>query len=557
MVAGPSEAAAAGVAILELGGTAIDAAVSAAVVACVAQPADATIAGSGFMIVQDERGKTWSVEFPARAPRHATPPLFVLDHEAPKGLLALASVENEANAVGCLAPGIPGAVAGLCLAHQRFGALPLSRVLEPAIELATSGIEVDAYCSLQLTLNAKHIARFPATAQIFTPDQEIPVGPFATPESAPSIRLPQHDLARTLAMIGERGPGVFYTGEIAHAIVDHFAAQGGLLDSEDLAHYRASCRSPISYELDGGELFAPNSPSGSWTVLQALAVLRRVRAEGASHNSKQYLHAVIESLHRSFADRYAYMADPEDGGKEPSWFLAPERISLHASEFMENQAWEGFGAESDPWAQFSANHSGHSGGGHGTTHVSAIDRTGRAASCTLTAADSFGSKVVVPGTGILFDNAMLWFDPVPGSANSIAGGKRPLVNMSPVIARTTSGRVIAVGAPGGRRIISAVAQLILNLVDFGMPAEEAINAPRIDASGSTVLASERIDSVTLDDLRGLGHRIQKISQQHHPFSYEFARPSAAVRDREGRCEASIEPFSTGTALASRPSRAIA
>ena len=185
---------------------------------------------------------------------------------------------------------------------------------------------------------------------------------------------------------------------------------------------------------------------------------------------------------------------------------------------------------------------------HGTTHFTVVDGDGMMVSCTHTAGNAFGSKVVAEGTGLLFDAGMVWFNAHPGAANSIAPGKRPLVNMGPLLLARDGEPRLAVGAPGGRRIIDAVVQVVVNAVDRGMGIEDALGAPRVDASGSKVLASERLGPA-LDALRERGHDVVAVREEHSPFSYEFARPVGAEIAADGSRRASADPFTQGHAAA--------
>jgi gamma-glutamyltranspeptidase/glutathione hydrolase len=575
VAAARSEAAAAGMAMLERGGNAVDAAVAVGWAAAVIEPMDTSIGGSGLMLVHDpDAGKTWSVEFPPRAPRAARPGIYeVLDSRDATRLLGVSVVRDDANSEGWLAPGVPGTVAGLCLAHERFGRMPREEVMEPAIELADDGFAADAYYALQALANLNYLRRDREAARLFLADGLPPVPAFlgrATLAAPPIVCQP--DLAETLRAIARDGPAVFYTGEIAEAMASEVSAHGGLLDRQDLARYRATIERPLRRRYRDTEVFVPRCPAGGWTELQLLALLERFDLEALGHNSPEALQALIESSRHAFADRYHYFGDPDEVAvplegilsdtyaEEIAGQIAPDRAGFRF-DLDAGHPWEAFAfrAAHDAWRHDRGHpvapppvdvlrYSAASGGG-GTTHFSVIDSQGMTVSCTHSAANAFGSKVIPKGTGVLLDSAMVWFNAQPGAANSIAPGRRPLVNMGPLLALRDGQPLLATGAPGGRRLTSALVQILSNVVDFEMPVGEAVAAPRIDASGLTVLASTRIPSSTRERLASMGHPMTDVEEEHEPFSYELARPIAAMIDDTGTRRGSADPFTVGVAMA--------
>ena len=393
----------------------------------------------------------------------------------------------------------------------------------------------------------------------------------ATLAEPPIVR--QSDLAETLRAIARDGPAVFYTGEIADAIASDVSAHGGMLDRQDLARYRATVERPLQRPYRNTAVLVPRCPGGGWTELQLLALLERFDLKALGHNSPEALHILTEASRNAFADRYHYLGDPEEAAvplegilsdayaDEIAGQITPDRVGLQF-EAEEGQPWEAyaFRAVHDPWrhdpgrpsapplsAGVGPSASGRAGGG--TTHFSVIDARGMAVSCTHSAANAFGSKVMPKGTGVLLDSGMAWFNAQAGAANSIAPGRRPLVNMGPLLALRDGQPLLALGAPGGRRLTSALVQILCNVVDFGMTVGEAVAAPRIDASGLTVLASTRISSATRERLAAMGHAISDVEEEHEPFSYELARPIAAMVDDTGRRRGSADPFTVGVAIA--------
>ena len=524
-VAGRRETVEAGLGVMAQGGNAVDAAVAMAFTAAVAEPTEASIGGSGFMLVHDRAsGNAWSIEFPPRAPLRATADMYApaADGVADR-LLGTVPVRGDANATGWLAPCVPAVVAGLCLAHARFGLLGLANLVEPAAALAEHGFEVDSYLSLQALDHIGDLRASRQAARIFLCEGLPPAAPFATRAAAPRLRQPE--LARTLRAIAAGGAEAFYRGDVAGAIHEAFERHGGLISCTDLRRYSATIERPLSTSYRGWSVLAPRAPTGGWTVLQALQILDRIEVEP---DSVAELHAVAEALQLAFLDRYRAAGDVD----------AADLLSAsRADELAELIRSDGKAAPTErmpasPWR------------GHGTTHLCAVDADGRTVSCTITAGNTFGGKVVADGTGVLLDSGMAWFDPRPGRANSIAPWKRPLVNMAPLLLIRGDDR-IALGAAGGRRIISAVTQVARGVIDHGLPLQEAISAPRLDASDRTIRLSDRFPEGTAEALRALGHELLVIEEQHLPFSYEFARPAGARVDASGIRSGGIHPLAQG------------
>ena len=520
-MAGRRETVEAGLRVMAADGNAVDAAVAMAFTAAVVEPTEASIAGSGFLLAHDPAsGNAWSVEFPPRAPLRATAGMYdPAEESAPDRLLGTVPVRADANATGWLAPCVPGAVAGLCLANARFGTLPLARLIDPAAELAQDGFEIDSYLSLQALEHLGDLRASRDAARIFLCDGLPPAAPFATRAGSDPPRLHQPDLARTLRAIASGGAEAFYGGEVSEAIHKAFERHGGLISQTDLGRYSATIERPLCGSYRGWSLLAPRGPSGGSTVIEALQILDLVEIEPGPVAE---LHAVAEALQLAFLDRYRGAEDlsAAHAARLAGMIRADRKTAL--TEQMPASPWRG----------------------HGTTHLCAVDADGRTVSCTITAGNTFGSKVVVDGTGLLFDSGMAWFDPRPGAPNSIAPWKPPLVNMAPLLL-IRGGDRIALGAAGGRRIVSAVTQVARGVVDHGLSLQEAISAPRLDASDRTIRLSDRIPDATADGLRALGHELLRIEEQHLPFSYEFARPAAARVDESGIRSGGIHPLAQG------------
>jgi gamma-glutamyltranspeptidase/glutathione hydrolase len=558
------------------GGNAVDAAVACAFVAGVVEPMETCLAGSGFLLVWDPaEARATAVDFPPRAPLAARADMFeVVPSQDADRLLGVSAVRDDANTEGILAPGVPGTVAGLLAAHERLGRMPRRQVLEPAIRAASDGFAVDGYYALQALDHLETLRAQADAAAIYLDGRGLPPVPAflgdVTLGVAPLLR--QSDLARTLELVAERGAAGFYDGEIALAIERHFAEHGGLITREDLAAYRPLVGEPVRARYRGLELMVPGSPCGGWTALQILRALERFELSGTSVADAGALHAVVATSRRAFADRYHWLGDPDFvpvplhallGEAYADETAAAIRAGDPGPSFAAEHGlpWEAlaFRATGDPWAHEDeperrpefrpARPAPSASERHGTTHMAVVDGDGMMVSCTHTAGNAFGSKVLAAGTGLLFDAAMVWFNAVPGAANSIAPVKRPLVNMAPVLVLDGGRARLTVGAPGGRRIIDAVVQVLVSALDRGLALQDAIGAPRVDASGAAVLASERLGEEALEALRARGHEVVAVREQHAPFGYEFARPVGVEIAANGRRRAGIDPLTQGHAAA--------
>jgi gamma-glutamyltranspeptidase/glutathione hydrolase len=476
------------------------------------------------MLVHDPAsGNAWSIEFPPRAPLNARPGMFEpTGAGAETGLLGVGAVRGDANATGWLAPCVPGVVAGLCLAQGRFGTVPLARLLDPAIALADDGFEFDSYLTLEALEHLRSLRANPECARIFLRRGLPPIPPVAVALSE-SPRLRQRDLARTLRAVAAEGADAFYRGEVADAIHTAFERFGGVLTRDDLEAYQATIERPLRGSYRGWSVLGPRAPSGGWTAIQALQIMDRRAPD---------LHALAEALQLAFADRYRVAGD----GCDPEALLSDPRTDELADTIRSNgKSPLTEGIPSAPWS---------TDYGHGTTQLCAVDADGRMVSCTLTAGNTFGAKVIARDTGVLFDSGMAWFDPRSGAANSIAGGRRPLVNMAPLLL-VRGGNRVGLGAAGGRRIISAVTQVASGIIDRGMPVQEAISAPRLDASDRILRLSNRFAAHVAEGLRALGHDVLEVSEEDLPFPYEFARPAAAAVDDQDIRSGGIQPYAQG------------
>lgn len=523
----------AGARMLEQGGNAMDAAVAAAFVSGVVEPMMSGIGGGGVMIVHDPAdGKDYCVEFGMRSPALATPDCYeLLDHRSTE-VFKWRAVRDEANTVGYRSAAVPGAVAGYCLALERWGTLPLATVIQPAIELAADGIDSHWYHSLLAHKERHRLRRFPASATTFLPDGDAP-NPLDIEGRAG--RLVQPDLARTLERIAAEGPDAFYRGATAAAIDADMRANDGLLRAADLAAYRAVIRPALTFAYRDATVATVPGPFGGVTMAQMLQILDGFDLAASGHNTAATLHLIAEASRLAFADRFAYLADPEVvptpfAGILSAAYTAERRDAIDRGRAMPTLA------PGDPWRHEPGGRpaslppsSGPGPARSNTTHLCAADRDGLAISLTTTLMSSFGSAVTIPGTGVLLNNGMSWFDPEPGRAASLAPSRRPLTNQTPAIVSDAAGPRFVVGASGGRRILDAVAQLIIKAVDFGLGAQAAISSPRMDCSEQRLIVDDRVGPAALAGLADLGHDL--TAHQLDFFLNGFASPDAILYDR--------------------------
>ena len=546
--------------VLAAGGNAVDAAVALGFCASVTLPSATTIAGSGFMLVDGDAG-TASIEFPPRAPLAARADMYRLSAGGGgSAMMGVAAVADGANDVGAKAAGVPGVVAGLCAAHARFGRLPLAAVLAPAVALAQDGFETTPELQLATLAALPHVRADPELAETFLDAQGAPpIGDFGFSQSgAAPVLVRQPRLARALRAIAQRGHDGFYAGDDSDRLVAAVRARGGLLDTADLARYRADLVAPLTVAVGAHRIAMPAAPCGAWTVAQLLKAWEAATAMG---DGVRDLHRRAELARHAFADRYHWHADPDHVAVPLAALLGDGHAARLAAAVDDRRATFGLDrAGEEPWIRFAAEQphalpaAAHAharpapvgvpsglGDSRETTHYSVVDGDGLLVSCTMTAANGFGARVMCEG--ILLDDAMIWFNASPGYANSIAPWKRPLVNMAPIVVTRADGARLALGAPGGRRIVMAVAEVARRWL-CGESLEAALDAPRTDASGRELLASPRLGDELLDGLRERGHPLRIVDDRDR-FSYEFAHPVAVACDRRGERSAGVQPYCGG------------
>jgi gamma-glutamyltranspeptidase/glutathione hydrolase len=349
-------------------------------------------------------------------------------------------------------------------------------VIQPAIELAEKGIAVDWYLTLKTATMAKELSRYPSTRDVWLPGGFPPV----TAAGAPLGRLVLKGLAGTMRRLAQAGPRDFYEGEVAASIAKDIQALGGYLTIDDLRNYKARIVKPLEVEYRGAQLaLAPGLTAGP-TMQRALAKLEQVKLQPGGLKTDAFL-AYARILREGYTERLATMGETSDH-RDPST----------------------------------------------TTHLNVVDRDGNMVALTQTLLSVFGSKVVLPQSGVLMNNGIMWFDPRPESPNYLAPNKRPLTNMNPMIARKNGKAWFAMGASGGRKIMPAVYQLTSFLIDHGMSLEDAFHQPRIDASGGeTVSVDPRLPDAVK---RALGEQFPTVETELVVYPTNYACPSAVLRD---------------------------
>jgi gamma-glutamyltranspeptidase/glutathione hydrolase len=534
-------AAEAGAAVLRHGGNAIDAAVVTALTAGVVEPSMSGIGGGGYLVAHfPDRDKAVAVEYPMVSPAAATSDMFPLVGGAKDTeLFAWPAVVGAANVIGHRAVAVPGTVAGLSLALERFGTISWAEALEPAIRYAEEGVPVTWHTTLGVARDLANLTRFPATAAIFVRADGQP--PTTLDQTRPE-RLVQSDLARTLRVLADQGPRAFYEGETTRQIVAHFNESGGILSFEDFSRYQATIARPLCVRYRGHDLLTVGKGTGGTTLAQSLALLDGIDVAALGHNTPETLHRIAQAFRVVFADRYAYLADPDQidvplDGLFSADYLAERRAAIQANGSRDISA--GDRARLGVTHQLAASMPEYTSGGS-TTHLSAIDRNGVAVSVTQTLLSVWGSRVVAPGTGVLLNNGMMWFDPESGRPNSVGGGKRPLANMSPALLVKEGRAVAAIGASGGRRIQNALAQVAMNVVDHGLTMQPAVSAPRIDASTPNLLVSARMPEETTRRLVEFGHRVVVLAEDQ--FLGDFASPACVQVAADGTFRGGVDPF---------------
>jgi gamma-glutamyltranspeptidase / glutathione hydrolase len=468
MVASVSEIASqVGVDILKRGGNAVDAAVAVGLALAVVWPSAGNLGGGGFMVIRRADGKATAIDYREMAPAAAHRNVYLDD----KG-----EYINESSTYGHAAAGVPGTVAGLAYALEKYGTMKWAQIAEPARKLAAEGFPVWYQLERSLKGSSKELSRYPETKRIFLRDGN----PYETGEI-----FKQPELAAVFKRMIKQGPREFYEGRTAQLIEESMrrAANDGKpwMTVEDLKKYKPVEREPLRGTYRGHEIITmPPPSSGGVAMLEMLNILERYDLKSMGPGSSQTIHTMVEAMRRAFADRAQFMGDP-DFVKVPVAGLISRKYADKLAETInpEHASTSQEIGNGDPLPYESPE----------TTHFTVVDKEGNVASNTYTLNESFGNKITVEGAGVLLNNEMDDFAPKPGApnaygliqgeSNAVAARKRPLSSMTPTIVLKDGKLYFAVGSPGGPTIINTVTQVIVNIIDHGMNIQQAIDWPRV------------------------------------------------------------------------------
>lgn len=480
--------------VIQSGGNAVDAAVATAMALAVTHPTAGNIGGGGFLLYRPATGEPLSYDFREVGPARSSPEMWMKDGK----------YDFDTHHNSHLSVGVPGTVAGLYLAWKEQGSKPWKDLVQPAVALARDGFEVTHGLARSLAGQLNEFKKYPASLAQFSKNGK--------PYEAGDI-LKQPDLAKTLQRIADQGPAGFYEGETAALIEKEMKAHGGLITMADLKAYQAKKRGVISSTYRGYEIYGmPPPSSGGIAVAQMLNVLEGFDLKANGYGSAKNLHLEAEAMRRAFADRARYLGDPDFEKDMPVPMLISKDYAAQLRKTINPDK-----ASKSSTSSFTFTYESPE-----TTHISIVDAKRNAVSLTYTLEYGYGSRIVVPGAGFLLNNEMGDFNAAPGltddrgligtDANLARPGKRMLSSMSPTIIAKDGQLFMVSGSPGGRTIINTVLGTILNVIDFGMNAQEAVDAGRIHHQWlPDRLQVERygFSADTLKLLRDMGHTVQE------------------------------------------------
>jgi len=534
--------------LLKKGWNAVDAAIATQFLMGVYEPGMTGIGGFGFeaTIYWAKTGEISELMAGGRAPAKASANMFKVVPGAEPGLPP--KVQERANVIGYKAPLVPPIVKGLHELHKKYGTRSWKELIDPAIKVAEEGFEASLTYLHDLKEAEEVLKMFPASVALYLPGGKIP---------EKGQKIFNKDLAKTMHKIAEQGPDVFYNGEIADAVVNYLQKNGGIINQEDFSVPRLEERKLSSFTYRGYRvLVAPNL--GGSALAEIMNILSNFDLKRMGYQTPESLHVIIEAMKLAFADRYVYAADtdtvatPLDGMM--SWIYGRDqarRIDLKKAQiFKPGDPWlyQNIGKNLVKSASRENIKFAMGPGSHETTQYDIVDQYGNIVVMITSLRSVFGSGVTVPGTGFILNNGMALFDPRPGTNNSIAPHKAPLANGAQVLVLKDNKPFLAMGAPGGRAIITATAQVLINLLDYGMSLQDAIDAPRVhsEAVGKLVLMESRIPETARKELEKKGHEI-RLLQDYHPIA--FARIQAIqINPESGLLFGGSDPRVNGAAM---------
>ena len=508
--------------ILAKGGNAFDAAIAVNFALAVVYQQAGNIGGGGFMVFRLADGATGTLDFREKAPLGARPDMF-LDENG--------KVVTGKSLNGHLSVGVPGTVAGMVAIYQRFGSLPWEALISPAIDLARDGFILSEKAAKMFNRYQKEFATYSRNASTVINAQGWQTGD--------TIQF--EDLAKTLERIRDGGRQGFYQGETARLIIEEMAAGGGLITQNDLTEYRVMWRRPIKFTYRGYDIVSmPPPSSGGVALAQLLASVEAYDLSSLGHNSAAYMHLLIEAERRAYADRAVHLGDPDFVRVPIKKLTDPDYIKARMADFEPGHKTD----SADIATGFAAAIESVE-----TTHFSVADEKGNAVAITTTLNGNFGSKVIVQGAGFFLNNEMddfsikaghaNQFGLLGGHANSIAPAKRMLSSMTPTIISKNGDLFAIIGTPGGATIITSVFQSILNMIDFGMSAQEAVNARKFHSQWQPDIVLFEKGTPDIGDIVGLKRRGHRLVTWPH-FKYELGRLEIIKRLDNGGFEGAAD-----------------
>lgn len=495
VVSAREEASEIGIEIMKKGGNAFDAMVATELALAVSYPYAGNISGGGFMVYRLNNGETGALDYREKAPMKASKNMY-LDENG--------TVIPNLSVNGALSVGVPGTIAGIFEVHKKFGKLPIEEIMNPVIALAEKGVVVTEKQLKQINDNKDAIEKVSGDKTIYS--KTIKVGDI--------IKYPA--MAATLKRIMKNGKDEFYKGETAEKIVSFLKSKGGIISMEDLADYQAKWRTPITFKYKSIKVISMSPPSsGGITLQQIMTMISKYDISKFDHNSEKYIQLLTEAERRAYADRNYFLGDP-DFVKIPTKKLLDKK---YLNGRMKSFTWEKATKSSDVGhAEFSISESNE------TTHYSIVDADGNAVSVTTTLNGAYGSKLYSEELGFFFNNQMDDFSAKPGvpnsyglvgaEANSIAPQKRMLSSMTPTIVEKNGNLFMVLGTPGGSTIITSVLQTILNVYDYKMTMQDAVNSPRFHHQwlpDEIMMEPNKFQSEDIQNLEKKGYKVNEKS----------------------------------------------
>ncbi|RPD94482.1 gamma-glutamyltransferase [Aureibaculum marinum] len=492
VVSAREEASKIGVSIMKQGGNAFDAMVATDLALLVSFPFAGNIGGGGFMVYRLNNGETGCLDYREKAPFAASRDMY-LDKDG--------NIIPNKSTLGAMAVGVPGTVAGLFEAHKKFGTMPIEKLIQPAIDLATNGVVVTKN-QARMFRAYRHLFKKANNRTIFL-DKDWQVGD----------TIKYSALAKTLTRIRDNGKDEFYKGKTADMLVEYVQSLGGIITKEDLANYEAKWRDPITFTYKGNKIISMSPPSsGGICVAQILKSIEPYNINQYKHNSLEYIQLITEAERRTYADRSEFLGDPDFVNIPIDTLISPYYLAQRMSDF----SWDKATKSSDiSYGQITLPESEE------TTHYSIVDQFGNAVAVTTTINGAYGSKVYVKDAGFFLNNEMDDFSSKPGEpnmfgllgaeANAIAPQKRMLSAMTPTIVEKDGNLKMVIGTPGGSTIITSVMQNILNVLEYDMTMQESVSQPRFHHQWypDDIKFETSFDTLVFKDLRKKGYSIDQ------------------------------------------------